>query len=309
MKDVSNKPDSFRSARAQCCLRAPRDCIERLRRGDTDKGDALKTARIAGILAAKRTDELLPLCHPLPIHRAELEFELGEEQVTILAEVQTIGPTGVEMEALTAAQMAALTLYDMLKPHCRPDQLEITDGRLLEKTGGKSQFRRYLRAPMSAAVIVLSDTVAAGRKPDTAGRSVEEGLAAAGFEPVHYQVLPDEPDQLREAVQAQLTEGTALIVTVGGTGVGPRDCTVDTVQPMLTTELPGVMEAARDFGQRRTPYAMMSRGIAGLAGDSVVVTFPGSRRGAEETLAALLPGLVHLLEVCRAGRPHPGGYQ
>lgn len=308
MKDVSNKPDSFRSARAQCRLRAPQDCIERLRHGNTDKGDALKTARIAGILAAKRTDELLPMCHSLPIHRAELIFELGEEQVTILAEVQTIGPTGVEMEALTAAQVAALTLYDMLKPHASPEHLEITDGRLLEKTGGKSQFRRYLREPLSAAVIVLSDTVAAGHKADTAGRSVEDGLIVAGFAPVHYQVLPDEPDQLREAVQGQLALGTTLVITVGGTGVGPRDCSVETVRPLLTTELPGVMETARDFGQRRTPYAMMSRGIAGLAGETVLVTFPGSRRGAEETLAALLPGLVHLLEVCRSGRPHPGGY-
>src|SRR5690606_37217700 len=184
----------------------------------------------------------------------------------------------------------------------------ITDGRLLEKTGGKSQFRRYLRAPLSAAVIVLSDSVAAGRKPDTAGRSVQVGLSAAGFEPVHYQVLPDEPTQLRDAVQTQLAQGIALVITVGGTGVGPRDCTVETVQPLLTTELPGMMEAARDFGQRRTPYAMMSRGVAGLAGDTLLITFPGSRRGAEEALAALLPGLVHLLEVCRAGQPHPGGY-
>ena len=308
MKDVSYKPDSFRSARAQCRLRAPQDCIERLRHGDTDKGDALKTARIAGILAAKRTDELLPMCHSLPIHRAELEFELGEGRVTILAEVQTIGPTGVEMEALTAAQIAALTLYDMLKPHTSPDNLEITDGRLLEKAGGKSQFRRFLREPLSAAVIVLSDSVASGRKPDTAGRSVLDGLTTAGFVPVGYQVLPDEPDQLRQAVQAKLAQGMALVITVGGTGVGPRDCTVETLQPLLTTELPGIMEAARDFGQRRTPYAMMSRGIAGLAGETVLATFPGSRRGAEETLAALLPGLVHLLEVCRSGRPHPGGY-
>jgi len=308
LKDVSNKPDSFRSARAQCRLLVPQDCIERLRHGDTDKGDALKTARIAGILAAKRTDELLPMCHSLPIHRADLAFELGEGQVTIVAEVQTIGPTGVEMEALTAAQVAALTLYDMLKPHTSPDCLQITDGRLLEKIGGKSQFRRYLREPLDAAVIVLSDSVAAGHKADTAGRSVERDLTAAGFAPVRYQVLADEPDQLREAVQEQRLLGTALVITVGGTGVGPRDCTVETLQPLLTTELPGMMEAARNFGQRRTPYAMMSRGVAGLAGDTVLATFPGSRRGAEETLAALLPGLVHLLEVCRAGRPHPGGY-
>src|SRR3546814_8533225 len=88
-------------------------CIALLRSGETEKGDALKTARVAGILAAKRTDELIPLCHPLPIYQADVLFELGEDRVKIIAKVETIAPTGVEMEALTAASIAALTIYDM----------------------------------------------------------------------------------------------------------------------------------------------------------------------------------------------------
>ena len=309
MKDVGSKPETRRSARASCVLHAPDHCIALLRSGETEKGDALKTARVAGILAAKRTDELIPLCHPLPIYRADIDFDLADTSVKVIATVETIGPTGVEMEALTAASLAALTLYDMLKPHCQPAELRITDTHLEEKKGGKSQFGRKLRVAADAQVIVLSDTVAAGKKPDTAGRAVEAALSQAGFASVGYEVIADEPDDLRQRIDAAIEAGTALIITVGGTGVSPRDCTVETVNPYLLQPLPGLMEAARAFGQRRTPYAALSRGVAGYArNNSLIVTCPGSRGGASETMAAIQPALIHLIEVCRPGKPHPGGY-
>ncbi|MCP5775267.1 cyclic pyranopterin monophosphate synthase MoaC, partial [Klebsiella pneumoniae] len=89
---------------------------------------------------AKRTDELIPLCHPLPIYRADVEYELCDAHVEIIATVETIGPTGVEMEALTAVSLAGLTLYDMLKPHCEPEDLSLDQCRLQQKKGGKSHF-------------------------------------------------------------------------------------------------------------------------------------------------------------------------
>ena len=307
MKNVGMKPESYRVAEAQAILHAPAHCIQLLRDGNTEKGDALKTARIAGILAAKRTDELIPLCHPLPIYRADVEYELQDDHVVILTTVETIGPTGVEMEALTAASLAGLTLSDMLKPHCEPEELCLDQCKLLKKKGGKSHFKRTLRQPVSAAVIVLSDTVAAGRKPDTAGKSVVETLTEAGFDPIHYQILPDEADQLKDLV-LELTQSYACIMTVGGTGIGKRDITVDTLEPLLERKLDGLMEAARSFGQKRTPYAAMSRGVAGFIDRSLVVTLPGSRGGASESMAAILPALVHIFDVCR-DLPHPGGYE
>lgn len=307
MKDITLKPDSCREAIAVATLKAPPSCIELLRNGNTDKGDALKTARVAGILAAKRCDEMIPLCHSLPIYRADIDFVLHEAAVQVQASVETIGATGVEMEALLAANVAALTLYDMLKPHTEQEHLLLTDCHLLQKTGGKSHYRRKLRRGRSALVVVLSDSVAAGHKTDTAGRSVCGDLARAGFAPVDYRLLADEPAQLEALLKDAIASGTDFIVTVGGTGLGPRDKTVEVVAPLLTQDIPGIMEAARAFGQKRTPYAMLSRGVAGFANESLVVTFPGSRRGAEETMAALLPGLVHLLDVF-AGKPHAGGY-
>ncbi|HEY4144018.1 bifunctional molybdenum cofactor biosynthesis protein MoaC/MoaB [Pinirhizobacter sp.] len=308
MKDVGMKPDSLRSAQATATLHAPAHCIELLRSGNTEKGDALKTARVAGILAAKRTDELIPLCHPLPIHAAEVTFELGDGYVVVTAQVHTIGPTGVEMEALTAASLAALTLYDMLKPYAEPEQLHIEACRLLEKKGGKSHYRRRLRAAKAAAIVVLSDTVARGDKPDTAGVAARQALQAAGFDPIDYRLLADDTTAL-DSVLTELTgAGVPLVLTVGGTGAGPRDITVDVVGNRLTMELPGIMEAARAFGQQRMPFAMLSRGTAGYIGQTLVVTLPGSRGGAEQSLAAILPGLVHLLDDARAGHAHPGGY-
>lgn len=307
MKNVGMKPESYRIATATAELLAPSDCLQLLADGNTEKGDALKTARIAGILAAKRTDELIPLCHPLPIYRADLDFELLVDRVLIKATVETIAPTGVEMEALTAASIAALTIYDMLKPHCEPHELIIQQCKLDAKKGGKSHYKRHLRKAVSAAVIVLSDTVSAGRKPDTAGRSVVDTLTEAGFDPIHYQILPDNADQLKTLI-LELKNSYACVITVGGTGIGKRDITVDTVQPLLERELNGLMEAARAFGQKRTPYAAMSRGVAGFIDQSLIITLPGSRGGASESMAAILPALVHIFDVCQ-DLPHPGGYE
>lgn len=307
MKDIGMKPESYRTAIATGILHVPPHCIELLRNGNTDKGDALKTARIAGILGAKRTDELIPLCHPLPIYRADVEYELEEAHVVITAVVETIGPTGVEMEALTAVSLTGLTLYDMLKPHCEPEELCLDQVKLGQKKGGKSHFTRVLKEPLAASVIVLSDTVASGKKADTAGQNVMEILEEANFGYIHYQVISDSPEQLKALIEQQKND-YPLILTVGGTGLGPKDLTVETIQPLLTREIPGLMEAARSFGQRRTPYAALSRGVAGYIENSLILTLPGSRQGAKESLVAILPALVHLFDV-QKNIPHAGGYQ
>ncbi|MDD3761875.1 MAG: bifunctional molybdenum cofactor biosynthesis protein MoaC/MoaB [Nevskiales bacterium] len=307
MRDITLKPSTLRSARATGFVSLPPDTVALVRARGVTKGDVAEAARLSGLMAIKRTPDLLPHCHPLAVLDADLDVNTEDGGIRIEARVRTIASTGVEMEALTAVSVAALTVYDMLKPHAPPEALAIGEIRLLEKRGGKTQYRRQLQG-MRAAVIVLSDSVASGRKPDTAGASVRDALADAGFEIAGYEVLADDADALRDCLQGYLDAGTECVITVGGTGLGPRDLTVDTVAPMLTTPLPGFMEAARNFGQQRTPFAMLSRGVAGMIGSSFVATFPGSRRGAEETLAAVLPGLVHLLEVSRSLRPHEGGY-
>lgn len=306
MKDVSRKPDTLRTARAQAVIHMPAFCIPLLREARTDKGDALGAARVAGVMAVKRTWELIPLCHPLPIQDATVTFDLGDDTVTIEVTVQVLSNTGVEMEALTGASVAALTLYDMLKPHAGMDLL--VDGiKLLEKRGGKSHYRRQVPEAISGAVIVLSDTVAAGKAEDKAGEGVRQQLAQANIVCPPADVIADEPEQLRQRIDHWLQQGAQLIVTVGGTGIGARDRTVETVRPMLDMEIPGIMEAARQHGQRRLPYAMLSRGVAGLIGQTLVLTLPGSTRGSQEYLDALIAGVVHAFSVIK-GEPHKHGH-
>ena len=136
MVDVSDKAVTKRTATAEAFLETRADVVDRLATGDLPKGEALGTARIAGILAAKRTPDLIPLCHPLPLSKVAIDFECQADRVRIVATVSTRGVTGVEMEALTAASIAALTLYDMIK--AVDHHAAITGTRVLAKAGGKS---------------------------------------------------------------------------------------------------------------------------------------------------------------------------
>jgi cyclic pyranopterin monophosphate synthase len=140
MVDVGDKQATDRRALARAVVRMSADTASAVARGDAPKGDVVSTARIAGIQAAKRTAELIPLCHPLALSFVDVRIEVGEDRVLIETEARTTGPTGVEMEALTAASVAALTVYDMVKGIERG--VEIAEVVLLEKAGGRHDWRR-----------------------------------------------------------------------------------------------------------------------------------------------------------------------
>ncbi|WP_115788077.1 cyclic pyranopterin monophosphate synthase MoaC [Arthrobacter silvisoli] len=136
MVDVSGKAVTTREATATATVRSTPEVLALLGAGELPKGDALAVARVAGIMAAKKTPELIPLCHPLPISKVTVDFELGHDSVQIEATVKTRGVTGVEMEALTAASVAALSVYDMIKA---VDKRAVISGiHVLAKSGGKS---------------------------------------------------------------------------------------------------------------------------------------------------------------------------
>ena len=141
MVDVTEKAATDRTAAAAATVKMAPATAEAIRTGGVAKGDVLAVAQVAGIMAAKHTWEWIPMCHPVSLTGVDIRFSLGEDRVDILATARCKGETGVEMEALTAASAAALTIYDMCK--ALQKDMEITDVRLLEKTGGKSgTFRR-----------------------------------------------------------------------------------------------------------------------------------------------------------------------
>ena len=136
MVDVSAKTETLREAEAEAVLWVGPQVMRAIRDGRTPKGNIFETARIAGVMAAKRTSELIPLCHPLMLTHASVDMEVLEESIVIRAKVRTRGTTGVEMEALTATSIAGLTLYDMLKALSK--EMHLDGLRLLAKSGGKS---------------------------------------------------------------------------------------------------------------------------------------------------------------------------
>jgi molybdenum cofactor synthesis domain-containing protein len=197
------------------------------------------------------------------------------------------------------ASVAALTVYDMLKPIDK--QIEITSVRLLNKKGGKSDFKEH--APLiRSSVIVCSDSVSSGKKEDKAGRVILERLKVLGLQEPSYVVIADDAELIRSRVVLEREKGTQLLLFTGGTGLSPRDVTPETIRPLLDREIPGVMEAARAYGQERMPHAMLSRGVAGFIGDMLVLTLPGSTRGAEETMDALFPQLLHVFKIVRGAQ-------
>lgn len=296
MVDITHKPTTLREATATALVSVSDPAtITALREKRVPKGDVLESARVAALFGVKKTHELIPDCHPLPIEHAACTFAVGEQDITVTMLVRTIYRTGVEVEAMHGASVAALTIYDMLKPIDKG--VSIGSIRLQEKKGGKSDWKDRFETPLKAAVLVISDGVASGKKEDKAGVAIEEGLKGLGISTAIRAVVADEPDEIAAMVKAWAGEGLDLILTTGGTGLSPRDRTPEAIAPLLDREVPGIMEAARSYGQERMPWAMMSRGVAGMVGRTLVITLPGSTRGAQETMDALFPFLLHVVKV------------
>jgi molybdenum cofactor biosynthesis protein MoaC len=296
MKSVTDKVTTLRKAVATSTVMTKPATTDRLMNNDVPKKDVLAVARVAGIQAAKKTPELLPYCHPIPIDVVEIDFEVSSGKIVVTASVEAIWKTGVEMEALTAASVAALTIYDMLKPI--DTEMEIVWTRLLEKKGGKSDFVEKIPKGFKAAVLVASDGTFKGTREDRSGKIIKGRLESFGIEP-GYTVLPDDKALIAATMNRLCDEGVLLIISTGGTGLGPRDVTVEATREIIDREIPGIMEAARAYGQERTPYSMLSRGLAGQRGNTIIVNLPGSSKGVEESLNAIFPAVLHSYKMMR----------
>jgi len=200
------------------------------------------------------------------------------------------------------ASVTALTMYDMLKPIDK--EIEISTIKLVNKKGGKSDFKDSFKN-LLCAVIVCSDSISAGDKEDRAGKVILQKLKQYNLNAGMYAIIPDEVDAIQSRVKQLVSEQYNLVIFTGGTGLSPRDVTPEAITPLLDRTIPGIMEAARQYGQQRTPYAMLSRGVAGFIQNTLVLTLPGSTRGSEETMDALFPYIFHIFRVAE-GMRHDG---
>src|ERR1044072_8343007 len=296
MFDVGAKPDSYRTARAKAVVNINANTAEFIGQGKSPKGDVVEAAKIAATSGAKKTSDLIPYCHPIPLDHIGVQVSVKSHAIEVEVEVKSIWKTGVEMEALSGACIGALTVYDMLKPI--DDSLFISSVRLLEKSGGIGKFATKEGNKIRAGVIVVSDSVATKKRTDKSGRLIVDVLKNKSIEVVKYKVVPDDSSAIEELLTKYSDDlRLDLVLTTGGTGLGRRDVTPEATRNVIEREITGIVEGSRAYGQRRTPLSMLSRGIAGVRGKTLIINIPGSATAVSETLDFLFPGLEHAFKM------------
>ena len=300
MVDVSGKAVTARSACASGRVLLSAEAVAALRAGEVPKGDALAVARIAGIAGAKRTPDLIPLCHPIGLHGVTVDLAVTDEGVDITAVARTADRTGVEMEALTSVSVAALALIDMVK--AIDPAAVITDVRVEWKEGGKTGPWRETRDQGARGHRV--EPGRRGRVRGQVGARARRAAGSAGCAVDGPLVIPD-GDPVEAALRDALAAGYDVVVTTGGTGLTPADLTPEMTRRVLEREIPGIAEALRSAGAAAgVPSAILSRGVAGVAGRTLIVNLPGSTGGVRDGMAVLAPVLGHAVSQINGG-DHP----
>lgn len=301
MVNITHKSDTLRQAIATAVVQvSSMATIEAIMNKKVPKGDVFEFSRAAGLLGIKKTSDVIPDCHPLPVEYASITFHIEGLQVYVTVEVHTIYKTGVEVEAMHGAAVTALTMYDMLKPIDK--HVEINTIKLISKKGGKTDFNVHENPPLKIAVLVCSDTIAAGNTEDLSGKTIIDRLAQFDLPVSDFKVLPDVAESIRHQVLRWTEESYNMVLVSGGTGLSDRDVTYEAIHPLINREISGISETLRNYGQQRTPYAMLSRSVAGFIDKTLIITMPGSVNAAKDTINALFPQVLHLFKVISGTR-------
>jgi len=299
MVDVTNKLLTVRVAKAEGKINMRPGTIARIRDGELPKGNVLNTAKIAGIQAAKKTSGIIPLCHQLNLSFVDIEFEFKSNSIWVGSTVKTKESTGVEMEALSAVSIALLTIYDMCKAVDKT--MEIDRVKLIEKKGGKSDHATRYRPKVG--VVTLSDGVVRGKREDISGEILADGFLNSGCVVDHRIVLEDGSDQLVPIIYDWIDSGVELILTTGGTGLSPRDLTIEVLESIFESKLNGVEQALHAYGRGKIKTAMLSRLTAGLVKGTLVICLPGSPGATRDALEVLIPTIFHSFHMLK-GEQH-----
>jgi molybdenum cofactor synthesis domain-containing protein len=203
------------------------------------------------------------------------------------------------MEALSAVSSAALTIYDMCKAVDK--SMEIGEIKLIKKVGGKSDHAVDYRPKVG--VITLSDSISAGKGEDKSGPIIINGFKNAGCLVDHNVILPDGSEKLIPTIQDWVHKSVELIITTGGTGLGPRDLTIETMESLFESKLPGVEQALHSYGRGKVKTAMLSRLTAGVIGETIVICLPGSTGATRDALKVLIPTIFHSFHMMK-GEKH-----
>lgn len=315
MADVGGKRLTKRRAVAAGVLYMNAEAFNAVKNQTLPKGNALAMAEVAGIAGAKKTADLLPLCHPIPLDYVGIHCSLETQNcsITVYCHVAAEARTGVEMEALTGVQSALLCLWDLIKPV--DPALEMGNTQLLVKEGGKSGLwlnpagiPAWLESQfipiadwknISCAILVISDRAAMGIYEDQSGVILKDYLTAVGANIVSYQIIPDESAEIEDALKKIMQHTPRLVLASGGTGPGPRDITPTVLTQLLDCPLEGLGELLRRESAAFTNTAWLSRMGGGLIQGSLVIALPGSPKAVREfwqILESCLPKALMMIE-------------
>ena len=299
MVDVTDKVMTVRIAKSEGKISMLPETILAIQNDALPKGNVLTTAKISGIQSAKKTAEMIPMCHQLNLSYVDIEFEFESDAICIRSIVKTKEATGVEMEALSAVSGAALTIYDMCKSVDK--SMIIGEIKLVKKVGGKSDSAIEYRP--NVGVITLSDSISSGHGEDKSGPILIDGFSNAGCVVNHHETFPDGSKKLVSTIQDWVKDGVELIITTGGTGLGPRDLTIETMEKVFDSKLPGVEQALHAYGRGKVKTAMLSRLTAGVVNGVIVICLPGSTGAAKDALQVLIPTIFHSFHMMK-GEKH-----
>lgn len=313
MIDVGEKEITRRRAIASGEITVSPKTMEMIKLGNSPKGNILAIAEVAGIMAAKTTSQIIPLCHPLLLDSTRIWFDLQNYTVTAKCEVICHGKTGVEMEALFGLNASLLTIYDLAK--AVDPIIEISNVRLELKEGGKSgkwehpktkkieKTQKIELSGIKAGVITLSDRASHGIYNDESGPILMNFLQESSVAEISYDVIPDEKKALQDLILKAKEQLIDLVVVTGGTGISERDITPEAITEIADKELIGFGELQRQYGAHFTKASWLSRSTAFIVGKTLVVLFPGSPKAVKQGLECLGELIPHALKMLK-GEPH-----
>lgn len=293
MRDIARKNTTDRYALAQAVVRTSLPAAQLLELARADKGDPLSMARVAGIFAVKDTPRLIPLCHHITILHADCRFEVGEYEIRVFVEARTIGRTGVEVETMTGASIAAVTIYDVLKPHDTGVRIEAIE--LVEKRGGKTDHHQLGKAVRNFELLVVDDNVSKG------GVDVlKNALSRWASDGSVTETRLSRVELLSRLDGGQMSADSVVFIICEPFG---DDGLLDDLVAYFDAEADGIVHKARQYMLDRRPDGIFFRPRAGYIGKTLLVTFPADERDARDVVDALFPTL---LRSHQGPSPHAG---
>ena len=286
MVDVGEKPISQRVAVAAGRVLVNEHTFALIQSGGMKKGDVLTVAQIAGVMGAKRTPDIIPMCHPILMDGINLELSLDEHR-------SSVGNGGTyrcqhrRSDSVRYVQSGAKGYDD----HGHPPAFQNRRNPRRLQTGGR--IMAY-----TAAVITISDKGYRGEREDTSGPNLVKILTEKGFDVTYTAIVPDEAEMIQsELLKCADEKKIALVLTTGGTGFSPRDITPEAAMEVIQRLTPGIPEAMRAESMKITPKGCLSRSVAGIRARTLIITLPGSQKASAENILAVIDPVAHGLDM------------